>query len=79
VNLEQFDKVRAPDSSRKTVRPTQPLHIKTTNRPRNETADWTKDAAKKADLAAKPLDPKKDEPQRQRGNIIKNMPTPRKK
>lgn len=60
-------------------RPAQPIHIKSTNRPNNEAVDWTKDAAKKADNVARPIDQEKVEPQKRVGNIIKNMPSPRKK
>lgn len=71
INLEQYDRIHAPaDGRNKTGRPNTPLpQVAPQSRPmQNESKQWEKDAAIKAETAARPIE---------RGQSVGEIPTPR--
>jgi hypothetical protein len=78
INLEQFDRIHAPAANRNHAgRPTvEPLpHVKPEKRPvQNDPEQWKKDAAVKAEAAAKPI-----EPSPSYNPVITSIPTPRRR
>lgn len=72
INLEQHDRIHAPSSgANKSGKPNMPLpQVKPESRPmQNGPKQWEKDAAVKAEAAARPLEGNKQ--------TIGDMPTPR--